>query len=86
MVMKNLVEEVSISQFKAKCLGLLEQVRQTQKPLRVTKFGKPIADVVPAVVVRDRASWIGSMRKSFDIMGDIVSPASDPDEWEALRD
>ena len=80
------LEEVSISQFKAKCLGLLEQVRKTGRPLRVTKFGKPIADVVPATILRDRASWIGSMKGSFDILGDIVSPANDADEWEVLRD
>jgi prevent-host-death family protein len=80
------LEEVSISQFKAKCLGLLEQVRKTRKPLRVTRFGKPIADIVPASAVQDRASWIGSMKDSFEILGDIVSPANDPGEWEAERD
>ncbi len=84
--MVNNLEEVSISEFKAKCLGLLEQVRKTRKPLRVTKFGKPIADIVPPSIVQDRASWIGSMKDSFEILGDIVSPANDPEEWEALRD
>ncbi len=80
------VEEVSISEFKAKCLGLLEQVRRTREPIRVTRFGKPVADVVPTEVVQDRAAWIGSMKGKFEILGDIVSPANDPDEWEALRD
>jgi prevent-host-death family protein len=79
-------EEVSISQFKAKCLGLLEQVRKTRRPLRVTKFGKPIADIVPTSAVQDRASWIGSMKDSFEIVGDIVSPANDREEWEVERD
>ena len=80
------LEEVSISQFKAKCLRLLEQVRKTRKPLRVTKFGKPVADIVPAAVTVDRASWFGSMKDSGKILGDIVSPANDPEEWESLRD
>jgi prevent-host-death family protein len=84
--MPRTIEEVSISQFKAKCLGLLERVRATRKPLRVTKFGKPIADIVPASAVQDRASWIGSMKDSFEILGDIVSPANDLEEWEAERD
>jgi hypothetical protein len=52
----------------------------------VTKFGKPIADIVPASAVQDRASWIGSMKDSFEILGDIVSPANDLEEWEAERD
>jgi len=80
------LEEVSISQFKAKCLRLLEQVRKTRKPLRVTKFGKPVADIVPAASTVDRASWFGSMKDSGKILGDIVSPANDPEEWESLRD
>jgi len=31
--------EVSISEFKAKCLALLEQVRKTREPIRVTRHG-----------------------------------------------
>ena len=80
------MKEVAISEFKAKCLALLEEVRLTKKPLLVTRFGKPVAEVIPPSIVQDRASWIGSMKGSFEILGDIVSPANDEDEWEALRD
>lgn len=80
------MQEVAISEFKAKCLALLEQVSKTKKPLRITRFGKPIADVVPPELVQGRAAWIGSMRDSMEIAGDIVSPANDETEWEALRD
>jgi prevent-host-death family protein len=80
------IEEVSISEFKAKCLALLEQVRKTQKPLRITRHGKPVADVVPPSPVLDHTAWIGSMKGKMEILGDIISPASDEDEWEALRD
>jgi prevent-host-death family protein len=41
------MKEVAISEFKAKCLGILEEVRKTRKPIRVTRFGKPVAEVVP---------------------------------------
>jgi prevent-host-death family protein len=77
--------EVAISEFKAKCLALLEQVRRTRQPIRVTRFGKPVAEVVPPAPVVDRNSWIGSMKDS-KITGDIISPANDEDEWEVLRD
>lgn len=80
------VEEISISEFKAKCLALLEQVRKTRKPLRVTRHGKPVADVVPAAPSVDRAALFGSMRNSVEILGDIVSPVIDLDDIEALRD
>jgi prevent-host-death family protein len=80
------VEEVSISVFKAKCLALLEQVRKTKRPLRITRHGKPVAEVMPPSAVVDRSAWIGSMKGKMEILGDIISPASDEDEWEVLRD
>jgi prevent-host-death family protein len=80
------MQEVAISEFKAKCLALLEQVRATKKPIRITRFGKPVAEVVPATVVMDREAWFESMKDTFEILGDIVSPANDEDEWEVLRD
>ena len=80
------MEEIAISEFKAKCLALLEQVRATKKPIRITRFGKPVAEVVPPTTVMDRNDWIGSMKGRMRITGDIVSPANDEDEWEVLRD
>ena len=80
------MQEISISEFKAKCLALLEQVSKTKKPIRVVRRGKPIAEVVPPSPAKDRGDWIGSMKGKMEIVGDIMSPATDPDEWEALRD
>jgi prevent-host-death family protein len=78
--------EVAISEFKAKCLALLEQVRRTRQPIRITRHGKPIAEVVPPSPIEDRSAWMGSMEGKMEILGDIISPAADEDEWEALRD
>ena len=80
------MQEMAISEFKAKCLAVLERVRATKKPIRITRFGKPVAEVVPPTAVVDRAAWIGSMKNSMRITGDIMSPANDEDEWEVLRD
>jgi prevent-host-death family protein len=80
------MEEVAISEFKAKCLALLERVRQTKRPLRITRFGKPIADVVPATPDAGQAAWIGSMKDSMQILGDIVSPVVDETDIEAIHE
>jgi prevent-host-death family protein len=80
------MEEIAISEFKAKCLAILENVRLTKMPVRVTRFGKPVAEIVPPTAVMDRAKWIGSMKDSTEILGDIISPANDEDEWDSLRD
>jgi prevent-host-death family protein len=79
------MKEVAISEFKAKCLALLEQVQKTRQPIRITRFGKPVAEVVPSLPPAP-ANWMGSMKDSIQIVGDIVSPASDESDWEALRD
>jgi prevent-host-death family protein len=80
------MKEVAISEFKAKCLSLLDQVQKTKKPLLVTRFGKPIAEVVPAPPRAGAGDWIGSMKGTFEILGDIVSPANEEEDWEVLRD
>ena len=80
------MHEVAVSEFKAKCLSLLQQVCKTKKPIRVTRFGKPIAEVVPPSSVAGRAAWIGSMKDSIEIVGDIISPANEESDWEVLRD
>jgi prevent-host-death family protein len=79
------MEEIAISKFKATCLAVLEKVRKTGKPVLVTRFGQPVAEVVPPPVPKRPANWIGSFADTARIVGDIVSPASDEDEWEVLR-
>jgi prevent-host-death family protein len=80
------MQEIAISEFKAKCLSILAQVEKTKTPIRITRHGKPVAEVVPAAQVMDRAAWIGSLKGKIEILGDIISPATDEDEWEVLRD
>jgi prevent-host-death family protein len=80
------MEEVAISEFKAKCLALLERVRQTKKPLRITRFGKPVAEVVPPSPDTEQNNWIGSMKDSMQILGNIVAPVVDEADIKALHE
>jgi prevent-host-death family protein len=80
------MEEMAISKFKATCLAVLERVRKTKKPILVTRFGEPIAEVVPPSVRARPSNWMGSLADSMDIVGDIVSPATEERDWEALQD
>ena len=49
---------ISATEFKAKCLALLDEVAETKETLVVTKRGKPVARVVP---VPEPRSLIGSV-------------------------
>lgn len=79
------IREVAISKFKAKCLSLLEQVNKTKTPLRVTRRGKAVADVIPPSTNSQERDWIGSMSDSLEIRGDVISPVIEIQEIEGLK-
>ena len=78
------MEQIAVSKFKATCLAVLENVRKTRQPILVTKFGKPIAEIMPPPAEATPKSWLGSMTGTAEIRGDIIAPALDPEDWEAL--
>lgn len=78
-------ETIAISKFKATCLAVLERVRRTGRPVLITRFGQPIAEVVPPPPRARPERWLGSMRHRGRIVGDIVAPATAESEWDALR-
>jgi prevent-host-death family protein len=82
---KKIMREIAISKFKAKCLGILEEVRKTRKPIRVTRFGKPVAEVVPPSPEQKAGRRLGSMVGTGEILGDIVGPTGSWDDWEASK-
>ena len=79
------MKEIAISEFKAKCLAIVDEVQKTKRAVRITKFGKPVAEVNP-VSPEQRKDIFGFMKGKMEILGDIISPASDPEDWEVLRD
>lgn len=79
------METIAISKFKATCLAVLERVRRTKKPVMITRFGEPVAEVVPPSAPPRPKSWVGSMTGTARILGDIVSPVSNENDGEAGR-
>lgn len=78
------METLSISKFKATCLARLDKVKRTGQSLLITRKGEPIAEVKPPSPPKAPKAWIGSLRSTGRIVGDIVSPAAAESEWEAL--
>lgn len=61
---------LSASEFKARCLAILESVRSQGREFMITKRGEPIARVIP---VRPPAQSLrGAWRGRLEILGDIV--------------
>ena len=80
------MKEIAISVFKAKCLGILEEVRKTRRPIRVTRFGKPVAEVVPPSPEKGKGRHLGGMAGTMKIVGDIVGPTGSFEDWDAWRE
>lgn len=72
---------VKASEFKAKCLQLMEEVTRSGESIVITKHGRALSVLGP---YRDRpSSLFGLHRSAVTIRGDIVAPLEDP--WDAER-
>ncbi len=79
------MEQIAISKFKATCLAVLDRVSKTGEPVLVTRFGKPVATIVPPATTQ-RIPRFGTGIGSAEILGDIVGSISDESDWEAARE
>ena len=68
------------SEFKAKCLAVLDEVERTGLPVVVTKRGRPVAQVVPLGGDEPR-SLLGSVRYRDE--SDLLAPVDE--DWDAER-
>ena len=79
---------VKATEFKAKCLKLMDEVAETGEEIVITKNGKPVAKLTPygekssEPVLEKCESMFGKDRGKIRILGDIVSPM--PAEWFAI--
>lgn len=80
------MKSIAFSEFRTRCVAILEEVRLTRQPVVITRSGVRLAEVVPPRRERKRPEhWLGSLVGTARIVGDIVSPASDERDWEALN-
>ncbi len=81
MVM-TIVKTIKASEFKAKCLRLMEEVSESGQPIVITKNGRPVAQLGP--VVLRAPTLFGAHKEQLQIHGDIVSPIDET--WDADAD
>jgi antitoxin (DNA-binding transcriptional repressor) of toxin-antitoxin stability system len=64
---------------------VLERVRRTGTSVLVTRRGVPVAEIIPPTLASTGAGWLGAMRGSASLSEDLVDPASEERDWDALR-
>ena len=74
------METLSVSEFKAKCLSVLQDVNKQKKRVIITKRGKPIAEVIP----HESEDKEVPLEDTVVFIGDIISPVAEED-WEVLK-
>ena len=70
---------VKASEFKTKCLKIMDEVAATGEAVVITKHGVPVAQLVTAV--RKPKTLFGALKGSILYMGDVISPIDV--EWNA---
>jgi len=79
-----IVRTIAAGEFKQRCLRLLDEVGASGEPIVITKRGRAVAQLAPVASERHE-DWRGAMSGQGEITGDLVAPATDPGDWDALR-
>ena len=76
------METINASDFKARCLAILDRVRETGERVVILKRGQPVAELGPAS--RSLVEYPQTeLKDTVTIVGDIVAPALPEDYWES---
>ena len=66
--------KIKAGQFKAQCLKLMDQVKDMRQVIIITKYGKPVAKLVPYENQEPERKSFGCMKDYTLPYGDLISP------------
>lgn len=81
-ILGDIMHTIQASEFKAKCLALMDDVARSGRVLIVTKNGRPIVELRP--YSGGRAGSPFGLHPHLQIVGDILTPLEDI-SWEAFE-
>jgi prevent-host-death family protein len=73
------MKQLSATEFKSKCLSLIDNVQRTREPVEITRHGKPVARVVP--VSQGAKGFVNPLKGSICFEKDLVAPTGEV--WDA---
>lgn len=77
------MQTINASDFKARCLAILDRVNETGERVVILKRGKPVAELWPSTRARAEHPQT-ELKGTVTVVGDIVAPAVPEDYWESL--
>ncbi len=78
------MKAIKASEFKARCLSVLDEVARTGDAVAITKHGRVVAEVVRPRHGHGQRYPQEALRGTGRTLGDIIAPVVPPDTWEAL--
>lgn len=78
------METINASDFKARCLAILDRVHATGERVVILKHGRPVAELSPASRTEAEYPQL-ELRGTVTVKGDIVAPAVPAEHWDSLR-
>jgi len=78
------MRSIRASEFKAKCLAILDEVEKTGEPVTILKRGKPVARLVPPTRGEGKYPQ-DSLKGTVTILGDVIEPVLPAEAWEVER-
>jgi prevent-host-death family protein len=72
---------IEASEFKTRCLQLMDEVAESGEQLVITKSGKPVSLLSP--YLDQVTSLFGRHRDALKIRGDVMAPIDEA--WDAER-
>ena len=79
------MKSIKASEFKARCLKILDDVGRTGETVAISKRGRIVAELVPPRSRGRTGHPQRTLRGTGRTLGDIVSPAVPPGAWDAVR-
>lgn len=71
--------ELTVTQFKAKCLGIVEKVQREKTRVVISRHGQPAAELIPVHETR-KAVLFGRAASRTKIQGDLLGTG---EIWDA---
>ena len=79
------MEQIQLSNFQKNICSIIDSVIHSHQPVLISDKGKFLVKIVP-LSLPEQESWLGCMRGKGKIIGDIISPAEDTDNWKVLSE
>ena len=75
---------INASDFKARCLAILDRVHETGERVVILKRGRPVAEL-SRVISKENQYPQTELKGTVVITGDVTEPVFPEEHWESLE-